>query len=66
MSLSRRPPVRRCPRCGGHMVAWQEGRLCNRCDQETAPDSRSLVEMIRERRLERIRQTAPPDDGIPY
>lgn len=78
----RRPPLRRCPRCGGQHCAWQEQALCQRCRRETQPDSSALVGLVRQARLERREGLElpavlpgqmvlpgignPPDAEIPY
>lgn len=71
--MRHRPPLRRCPGCGGDVYAWTEGTACRRCMSETAGDSQALVEMVREGRRRRTGETPatfghgtlPPDD-IPY
>jgi hypothetical protein len=51
--MRRRPPKRRCPRCGTAFYSWADGVLCSLCRRSTQPDRSALVEEIRRRRAER-------------
>jgi len=53
MNRRKRPPLRRCPSCGGDFYAWSAGGICTRCRRGTQADATALADLARERRLER-------------
>jgi len=69
---SRRPPLRRCPACGGDVYNWLEGALCRTCVDDALDGRLALTEMTRARREARIGPQTPqpaaagPTDDIPY
>ncbi len=76
-SSHRRPPLRRCQRCGGDYYAYQQSGICQRCRRATADDARALRELVHERRVAyhggQLEIPVPaqseklfPTDDIPY
>ena len=53
--MPRRPPVYRCPRCGGDTAGFDPHQVCRRCRRELADES-PRISALRARMIEARRQ----------
>ena len=55
--MPRRPPLYRCPRCGGDTAGFDRHQVCRRCGGELADETPRLA-ALRARMVEARRQDA--------